>query len=126
MRECCEESIEDENFISKLCEYRVCQENYCVECRCFISSESRNPLCPCPENNKITPDEFSSSNSQHYFEEIMACRNQKRRPIYAAGIKAMDNWYGDKSYREFDSWAYAIDQVLMAAENWERRNEQQS
>ncbi len=122
MRECCKESTEDGDNILILCGYNKCETEFCEECRQLVISNNYSD-CECSDMTPIkTPDEFSHANNQRYFEEIMSCRNQNKRAIYAAGIKAMDNWYGDKGYREFSAWAYAIDQVLKAAEEWKNNN----
>jgi|SRR5687767_1186860 len=112
MPDCCVESTEDGDNIFIYCSYKQCETEFCGQCRQFIISNNSSD-CECSDTTPIeAPDEFDHPNNQRYFEEVMNCRNQKLRSIYATGIKGLDEWYGDKSYREFESWAVVIDSIL--------------
>lgn len=60
---------------------------------------------------------FANETYQDYFDEVMENRPAQLRNVYAAGIKGLDNWYGDKSYREFYTWADVIDEIISELDN---------
>lgn len=55
--------------------------------------------------------------SPEYFMDNMSQRHWTLFEYYLTGIRALESWYGDKSYRKYDDWFDVLDQTLLAAEN---------
>lgn len=51
------------------------------------------------------------------FMESMESRHWTLFEYYLAGVTALEQWYGDKAYREYDDWFDALDIALLHAEN---------
>ena len=51
------------------------------------------------------------------FMEFMSERHWTLFEYYLTGIRVLESWYGDKSYRKYDDWFEVLDSTLLAAEN---------
>lgn len=51
------------------------------------------------------------------FMDYMADRHWTLFEYYLTGTRALESWYGDKSYRKYDDWFEVLDATLLAAEN---------
>ncbi len=61
---------------------------------------------------------FDHLNSTADFMALMKDRNEDTLDFYLSGISMLDNWYGDKAYRQYDDWFDILDQVFNKAENY--------
>lgn len=54
--------------------------------------------------------------NKKYFEDIFSGpHGEWRKKFYASyyqGIEQLDNWYGDKAYRQYEEWAVVIDHIV--------------
>lgn len=57
----------------------------------------------------------------HYgYEEVMERMSEvdpKYWNLYSTGLKGLDYWYGDKSYREYDDWLDIFDKMVKEIDN---------
>lgn len=60
---------------------------------------------------------FDNLNSSKDFIACMKNRNLSTLEFYLSGIQMLDDWYGDKAYRQYDSWFDVLDRLFMQAEN---------
>jgi len=61
---------------------------------------------------------FDHLNSAGQFMAHMKYRNEDTLDFYLSGISMLDEWYGDKSYRQYDAWFDILDQMFNKAENY--------
>jgi hypothetical protein len=61
-------------------------------------------------------ENYFEDNNLKYFQDIFTdSHGEWRKQWYASyyqGIKHLDQWYGDKAYREYEGWARVIDVVV--------------
>ena len=51
------------------------------------------------------------------FAELMSDRHWTTSDYYTAGVTALENWYGDKSSRNYADWFDVLDSAMLQAEN---------
>lgn len=60
---------------------------------------------------------FDRLNRPKDFMALMSSRHWSTLEFYLSGIQMLDNWYGDKAYRQYDDWFDILDRLFMQAEN---------
>jgi len=54
------------------------------------------------------------------YEDVMSHMenvDKKYWPMYSTGLKALDDWYGDKAYRKYYDWLDIMDEMVDTLKN---------